>query len=1343
MKHLIHTLMAAAMLTLVSCARTVEEDTPFNEDSASTLKITARIDNQGTRTAFNEEDGKSYMTWLQGDRIALVAGNKYGGPPCAFFCDADSDGEESTFTLQGSIDSENYDLSGLAVYPGDLTIGGSYGAYTVTLPAAYSVSGSDLSRVKVPMIGSTSPSNPDNYTFQVALGVLKVTLTNVPVNARKLVLKGVDGDKLSGTFPLDFNYENGFRMSEAGNAGNSVTVNFTQQAPGATVAVYVPVPIGTISAGAKFEVQDENGTVIKETPATTRAITVRKGHLTPLTSFAVEDWVTLGTGLFMDDDAFYASGYYGRTAEDYIPVTIQQHATETDRYRVVNPYQAYLDRRGMSKMDGATGPNEYLTFTLLDGWVINDSYRTGLEYYDDGDELVFDHPYWAGVENIWNNRVIKWDGDNPANIQLAPVYFYNSTWTIANNAAENPKIEIVFPGSTPMLPNNNYPTHTYSQYQGYGLLYTSISDNTISAVKVKAASSLDAGVAALENGDADLVFTSEEEIKLLDIPDGKFRLVYKVETDGHGYTYKDGGYIYKNSKPQVELTSGMVKASATSTVEGTSIDYAIDGDADTYWHSPYGDDSAAMPWNDPDYGIFIDIDLGEKALGDFAMRFRLRNVLNNHPNRIALYGTNDKSDWGEPLSVSTHISDSESGISSGAWTNPIFANAATPVRFIRVSIVEDSNGYDLTDYGCTHMAELELFGDLVDAGSSQDPLLSIFTDLSFSALKYGVTQADINVLKGGDPDIATLVAEPLLNGTYSANEKDFRIHSYEPYSDNHIFMALSTYMYSSMDNPTGIQVANGDDIIVCVDQIPAGQSVKLAVYGEEDEYGPNFGGATWDENCETHVLAAGINRISILSDGLLYVLNTITQSNPSSPDTTPVDNFSPVKVHILPGYGTVQGYFDPARHSNARGQEILDNYTYKYFMVKGEKCSFLFHTDYLKNYAIAEIRSGNNVWDEAIGWQHELMGLDKKHWFNNHILAVTSTRDGIYMNAYYRRLQFHADAMSMFISQDALIENEGGWGPFHEMGHINQPAINWNSTYESSNNLFSNFCKKKLADKAGITFESRGSSIRSLANSYAEGKPWVRIGTGTTIGYNDQNAEVEQGEDSGLHLRMNWQLWNYYHNCGHNTEFWPTLFEYLRQNPLNNDFASYYRGLEMNVGLAQLQFYKACCIAAQEDLTEFFDAWGFFRPISIPDYYQYGTASYIVTQSMIDAFKTEVAEMNLKKAAPIQYLEDRTTGKDEDDNDYTYSEMGYYTLFVGDSAPVVTNPVAVIMGTAADVYNVENAVAVELREGNTSSGALLYFSNIRYFELPEGLTFTSNSLWAVQSDGTRIKVGIL
>ena len=764
------------------------------------------------------------------------------------------------------------------------------------------------------------------------------------------------------------------------------------------------------------------------------------------------------------------------------------------------------------------------------------------------------------------------------------------------------------------------------------------------------------------------------------------------------------------------------RANQCSVAEG-SADNLIDGNYYSYYHSPYYIEGY-------DVETFFPVVWEFEFSGDQ----RIDYISIMHRANGAIAGGHWRGQIGEfnvyykTASSSEYIFaqkfdfGGEGGYQSGYLTTPI-ENAI----WIKIEILNgDPNSVDYTDGTYISCGEVEFYN--TNRAEVNDWINKLFTDLSCSELKEGVTKRDIIQLNGISPYLATNVAMPLFNGEYNENEKDFRIHSYEPYSDSHVNRALCLQYYTSMNNPTGIEVKSGEDIIVCVDQIPAGQTVSIAVYGEESEYGPNYGGASEAENINQNtVLNAGVNNIRITADGMAYIMNTVPADN-----RTDLSKFKSVKVHILPGCGTVQGYFDPARHSDERYKEILNRCTYPYFMVKGAYCMFLFHTNQLRNDYPSSIRGGIGAWDDLVLWELELMGIDKIKWFNNHMMAVTSTDPEIYMNASNRRVQFNASTIGWTCNYDLLHtagdREDAGisniWGPAHEMGHCNQMAINWRSTTESSNNLFSNYANFKIAgDEYYKSYWSRGAKLEKLSKDYASKRPWAILGDGNY-----------QGEDPGLHMRMNWQLWNYYHNAGFKPDFFPSLFAYFRDgHQMPNQSALEYYGRAENAGLCQLEYYEACCIVAGEDLTDFFDAWGYFRTID-QTYSQYGETKYTVTDAMINASKAKVRAMNLPKAAPMQYLEDRKKFGGE-----TYCDMGYWEQF-RDKVKITKTPKAKVSGNIVKLTDYEEAVAVEIRRGDEKTGELVYFSNLSNFTAPSRLD--GCSIWAVQSDGERIKVTI-
>ena len=131
-------------------------------------------------------------------------------------------------------------------------------------------------------------------------------------------------------------------------------------------------------------------------------------------------------------------------------------------------------------------------------------------------------------------------------------------------------------------------------------------------------------------------------------------------------------------------------------------------------------------------------------------------------------------------------------------------------------------------------------------------------------------------------------------------------------------------------------------------------------------------------------------------------------------------------------------------------------------------------------------------------------------------------------------------------------------------------------------------------------YHSRGYGLCHVAKTrFVDNDPWVTFGEAT-----------HQNEDTEIHMRMYWQLFIYYHLCKDNKNFWPEVFAKMRKK-----YAGVYT--ESNPGKSQMMFVEAVCETAKEDLTDFFDFWGFFTPVDDLKIEQYGTFTYTVTEKRL------------------------------------------------------------------------------------------------------------------------------
>lgn len=601
-------------------------------------------------------------------------------------------------------------------------------------------------------------------------------------------------------------------------------------------------------------------------------------------------------------------------------------------------------------------------------------------------------------------------------------------------------------------------------------------------------------------------------------------------------------------------------------------------------------------------------------------------------------------------------------------------------------------------------------------------LLSVFKDITCNELNKDVTDEMISSLPGYFAQLASLMK----NGNYTDWERKFRIQDYKPYSD--VYEAANKMFikkYGNQDNITGVYVEEGNEIVVLVGDT-YGNNIGLQILGEETTGGDNSYVQTESPDKAHYIaLVKGVNIIKAQKTGMLFVLYAADPTNPAN---------KPIRIHIPYASGKVSGFFDLATDkTNTVYADLLSKATYKYFGVRGKEIIFFFHTSELRKVAPDKIVEAINLWDNIVGWEHEIMGYtdNNRKRYNNHVFAI-SPEGGYMWQSEFRVAFVYTYLENILLPENVEAVEDNAWGPAHEVGHIHQKAINWPGCSESSNNLFSNYVIYKMGK-----YHSRGYGLSRLAMSrYFSKAPWVTLGTGSA-----------NSEDTELHMRMYWQLFIYYHLCKGKTDFWPQVFENMRTR-----YGGEYTAEKITNGTvkAQMMFVEAVCDAAQENLLDFFDAWGFFTPTpSGFEVSQYGTFKYEVTEDVINETRRNIFSRGYRKAAPIQYIEDRKNDwfTSDDYRSQESGDVGYLDQFKGTAATFADDYVkATVLGNniTIDPSTGAKAVAFEVRKGSNSSGELVYFSNSFKFTafMPNNISMSEVKLWAVQADGVRRSIKV-
>ena len=664
-----------------------------------------------------------------------------------------------------------------------------------------------------------------------------------------------------------------------------------------------------------------------------------------------------------------------------------------------------------------------------------------------------------------------------------------------------------------------------------------------------------------------------------------------------------------------------------------------------------------------------------------------------------IYHTNSGNGTFGKFDVYTQTKENTEYVHQGSYdfnmrNSPSIASLKTPVKATKVKFEVHSgkNGYVSCD-------EMQFFKKN-KKNTLEEQLLTVFTDITCSEIKPDVTQEQIEAL----PEFFIQTASALKDDSYNKWEKEFRIREYYPYSSADEWAdKLMTRKYGDLDNPTGIYVNEGDEVVVLVGNTH-GQSISIQNIGEETSKGY----AQTSVNGDIYPLKEGVNKLTAKQTGMLFVMYNTNIQNPDA---------QPIKIHIPLGGGKVCGFFSLKEHqTNEKYKELIDKADYKYFCVIGNAIILYFHHKQLKAAVPYDILSAIELWDNMIQWQQELMGIEDVYpkQMNNHIFAISP--EGGYMWASEGRIGFVYTALGDILRKSYLMASRNSWGPAHEIGHVHQGAINWASTTESSNNLFSNYTIYKFGQNCSrgteLAVPEYAANVKKATLVFrrcVENKAWCDFGTDY------------QGEDPEMHARMNWQLWNYYHRCGYNPQFFPTLFKLMRENRVSTQ----------DPGENQMMYARMACRAANENLTDFFERWGFFVPISMK-VNQYGTYNYIVTDAMIKETKEFMKQFPAPKHA-FYYLEDRKKG--DPGLDTTPPDVGYFTQFAEDMK--ITKQITyTISGHQVNVQNGEQAVAFEIKENDN----LKYFGTSFQFEIPNTISPDRVKLYAVQADGVRIEM---
>ena len=636
----------------------------------------------------------------------------------------------------------------------------------------------------------------------------------------------------------------------------------------------------------------------------------------------------------------------------------------------------------------------------------------------------------------------------------------------------------------------------------------------------------------------------------------------------------------------------------------------------------------------------------------------------------------------------------------------------------------------------------------------------------------------------------------------SEHAKRFRIQSIEPYSiAGEITSWLGLNAHINMDNPLGITGNYRQHLYIFVEgEIKSGAELTLGSLVGHGLLG------TYDQGI---TLKEGLNIIPFHANGNTLYINYVVHTYQNGKFVNPLSGYKDIKVHVAGG--NVNGYYNGVGdylwgepdddddwqyyedRTNTESATILGKRQILHFTMwptkvtddktgntyVEENCMSKFfpnnvqvpantpakqkvnkvleawdriHLSELATMGLlskAEMDSLNALyprWDKE--WKNkaeiynysdamyeERNGVDYSEYFNHHGIALGNFSG--YMSGGWRNCNYNQNTMGDIIGGIAVGAGQT-WGPAHEIGHQHQSVFNVNGLTEVTNNFHSN---------VAVWYMGFGTS-RINGSEGALDKVYYNYKNGNHYLFHQQMG----GESQNLwsQTQMYYKLWLYFHRAGHKTDFYPRLFELHRKDRMSSNSLGWIDGKGHASGKeSMLKYYKQACMAAGEDLTEFFRAHGFFVLMDQQERGDYSTSFYTQTQKEVDeAIAWVKAQGYPENLAPLfitdgvatpTYSHDGKTRRSYWDGETARGEnatIGMYTDFLDESVQAEGYLYTLYKTTLSIMHEgAKGAVGFIVYDDNDN---LVAFTNNYTVDLP--VTATKVKVCAVQADGTKVEV---
>ena len=574
-------------------------------------------------------------------------------------------------------------------------------------------------------------------------------------------------------------------------------------------------------------------------------------------------------------------------------------------------------------------------------------------------------------------------------------------------------------------------------------------------------------------------------------------------------------------------------------------------------------------------------------------------------------------------------------------------------------------------------------------------------------------------------------------------EKQFRIADYKVYSENNYgawarSMGIG-YDYGSMTNPTGVTARDGEDLFVFLgDDIPQDATVQIELV----PLGTRSAGKYYN-------LKKGLNIILNQGENNVFV-NYIGRTFNNGKY---LRDYKPMNIHIEGG--KVNGYFDLTKgNTNEDWQKMQsDGLVWaKAFNMKGELVVMNMPGADCKGYTPVHMKELVEIWNSIVQREDDLMGFrTAKRDKCNNVLNATAVDHG-YMYATTGGTYYNYNTLGDVLNYDKMKWGNGTlWGPAHEFGHNHQQLFNTAGMTEISVNMYSNM----------VMFTSGRVTSRSENCSYTDvdGKKYDGVCESAVSTYADRFANKKKWFEYGTWgtTQMYYKLYMMFHSTGLDDQFWHKCLDYLRTHRLEGQGTANCQGQN-----DYLLFAKACCVAANQDLSSFFEAWGHFYDVNGSVIGDYSNTTMYTTRAQWMEVKKFMKQFPKGPANNMIFIDDhirRTPATypghaaGEMRTDFngavrvgTMGDFGSWDQFKRDSLGTgwaVVKEEKTVNGRRTYTMEAKNSHVVGFKIYN-SKGQLIYFANTKTFTIPKKVMEDAQNNIVIKvcgSDGSEVDPG--